>query len=85
TNLVTPNEDGFNDTWYIQNIDLFPGNTVKVYNRAGQQVFTMDDYDNTWGGTFNGSLLPDGTYYYVITFTDSESILKGSVNVLRNK
>ncbi|HLP11025.1 MAG TPA: gliding motility-associated C-terminal domain-containing protein [Flavobacteriales bacterium] len=84
TNLVTPNEDGFNDTWFIQNIDLFPGNSVKVYNRAGQPVFTMDDYDNTWGGTFNGTLLPDGTYYYVITFTDSESVLKGSVNVLRN-
>jgi len=84
TNLVTPNADGFNDTWYIQNIDLFPGNKVRVYNRAGQPVFTMDDYDNTWGGTFKGALLPDGTYYYVVTFADSDSELKGSVNILRN-
>jgi gliding motility-associated-like protein len=84
TNLITPNGDGFNDTWYIQNIDLFPDNRVEVFNRNGQVIFTQDAYDNTWGGTFNGTLVPDGTYYYVITFESSESVLKGSVNVLRN-
>lgn len=84
TNLVTPNGDGFNDTWYIQNIDLFPDNDVTIFNRNGQVVYKMDSYDNSWGGTFNGTLVPDGTYYYIVKFESSESILKGSVNVLRN-
>lgn len=84
TNLVTPNGDGFNDTWYIQNIELFPDNKVQIFNRQGQVVFTQSAYDNSWGGTFNGSLVPDGTYYYVVSFDSSDSILKGSVNVLRN-
>lgn len=83
-NLITPNADGYNDTWYIQNIESFPGNNVKVFNRQGQVVFSADDYDNTWGGTFNGSLVPDGTYYYVLTFSDNDQVLKGSISVLRN-
>lgn len=85
TNLITPNEDGFNDTWYIENIDLFPNNKVEIFNRQGQVVFKMDGYDNTWGGTFNGEILPDGTYYYVLQFTDTGQALKGSVNILRSK
>jgi gliding motility-associated-like protein len=84
TNLITPNGDGFNDTWYIQNIELFPDNRVEIFNRYGQVIFTQDAYDNTWGGTFNGTVVPDGTYYYVVSFESSESVLKGSVNVLKN-
>lgn len=85
TNLITPNEDGFNDTWYIENIQMFPNNKVDVFNRQGQVVFSMDSYDNTWGGTYNGSLLPDGTYYYVLQFPDTGQALKGSINILRSK
>lgn len=84
TNLITPNGDGFNDTWYIQNIELFPDNRIEIFNRNGQVIFTQDAYDNTWGGTFNGTVVPDGTYYYVVSFESSESVLKGSVNVLKN-
>ncbi len=84
-NLITPNGDGFNDVWEIDNLNLFPNNEVVIYNRAGQQVFKMATYDNTWGGTFNGALVPDGTYYYVLRFTDTDQTLKGSLNVLRNK
>lgn len=85
TNLITPNADGFNDTWYIENIELFPANEIQVFNRNGQIVFDMESYDNSWDGTFNGSLLPDGTYYYVLTFTDSDQVFKGSINILSNK
>lgn len=85
TNLITPNGDGFNDTWYVQNIELFPDNEVEIFNRQGQVVYTKSAYDNSWDGTFNGSLVPDGTYYYVLKFTTTDQTFKGSLNVLRNK
>jgi gliding motility-associated-like protein len=37
-----------------------------------------------WDGTYNGDPLPDGTYYYVIEFTDSEDVVKGAVNIIRS-
>lgn len=83
-NLITPNEDGFNDVWVIGNILNYPDNTVTIFNRNGQVVYKMDSYNNLWDGTYNGSKLPDGTYYYVITFTDSDESVKGAVNIIRS-
>jgi gliding motility-associated-like protein len=82
-NMITPNGDGYNDTWYIENIELYTENEVAVYNRNGQEVFSATAYANTWDGTFNGKELPDGTYYYVIRFTDSGKVLKGAITILR--
>lgn len=84
-NLFTPNGDGINDTWYIQNILNFPDNEVLVYNIYGNLVFNKKGYTNDWNGTYNGSLLPDGTYFFVLRFDDSELVLKGSIDILKNK
>lgn len=83
-NLITPNGDGFNDTWIIENIETYPGNTITVFNRNGQKVFEGDAYMNDWDGTFNGNPLPDGSYYYMIEFTDSDIVVKGAVNIIRS-
>ena len=40
---------------------------------------------NDWQGTFNGAPLPDGTYFYVIQINDSNSVLKGSLDILKSK
>lgn len=85
SNLFTPNADGFNDFWYLQDIANFPDNEVTVYNIYGNQVYSKKAYTNDWAGTYNGSELPDGTYYYVLKFDNSDKIIKGSVDILRNK
>lgn len=85
SNTMTPNGDGFNDTWYVENIELYTENQVTVINRNGQEVFSASSYDNTWAGTYNGSPLPDGTYYYVIKFTDTGKVVKGAITILRNQ
>ena len=85
SNLFTPNGDGINDTWYLQDIQKFPDNEVKVYNIYGMEVFSKKGYANDWTGTFNGADLPDGTYFYVLRFENSETIIKGSLDILRNK
>lgn len=85
SNLFTPNGDGINDTWYLQDIQKFPDNEVKVYNIYGMEVFSKKGYSNDWTGTFNGGDLPDGTYFYVLRFENSKTIIKGSLDILRNK
>ena len=86
SNLFTPNGDGINDTWYVQNILNFPENEVFIYNIYGKLVYQKKGYTNDWDGTYNGAPLPDGTYYFVLKFTDPEElIIKGSVDILKNK
>ena len=82
SNLMTPNGDGYNDTWIIQNIENYPKTKVTVVTRQGQEVFTSDSYDNKWDGTNDGTKLPDGTYYYVIKFNGDEKMLKGAITIL---
>lgn len=84
-NLFTPNGDGINDTWYIQDILSYPENEVFIYNIYGNQVYTKKGYTNDWKGTFNGSDLPDGTYFYVLRFDETDIVVKGSVEILKNK
>ncbi|NCD69295.1 gliding motility-associated C-terminal domain-containing protein [Mucilaginibacter agri] len=65
-NTFTPNGDGKNDQWNITNLQTYPNAAVSIYNRSGQQVFQSNGYSVPWGGTYNGSPLPVGTYYYII-------------------
>ncbi len=85
SNLFTPNGDGFNDTWYIQDIQQYTDNEVFVYNIYGNLVFSKKGYTNDWQGSYNGSLLPDGTYYYIVKFNDSNKKFKGSLDIFKNK
>jgi gliding motility-associated-like protein len=86
SNLFSPNGDGINDFWYIEGIQNFPDNEVFVYNIYGNEVYTKKAYTNDWAGTYNGSDLPDGTYFYVIRFdNNSNKIVKGSIDILRKK
>ncbi len=62
--VISPNNDGINDTWFILNIHNYPNVIVKVYNRWGNQVFESKGYNTPWDGSYNGSTLPSGSYYY---------------------
>jgi gliding motility-associated-like protein len=85
TNYFSPNADGYNDAWYIKGIDNFEGSEVFVYNSFGNEVFYKKNYQNDWLGTYNGNLLPDGTYYYVIKLYNPDEVLKGSLDIMRSK
>jgi gliding motility-associated-like protein len=69
---ISPNGDGVNDTWVIENIALHPNNVVKIYNRSGKLVYQMIGYNNTFNGYSNkvnsNSKLPVGPYYFTIEF-----------------
>jgi gliding motility-associated-like protein/uncharacterized repeat protein (TIGR01451 family) len=73
-NVITPNGDGTNDTWYIDCIENFPLNRVLIFDRWGDRINEFENYNNTtiaWNGTNGqGKPVPDGTYYYVLTIRD---------------
>ena len=66
-NALTPNGDGYNDTWVIEGIDNYPSNTVQVFDKWGDIVYEKTNYNNDWDGKGKGgTLVPDGTYFYLI-------------------
>ncbi|MCG8752541.1 gliding motility-associated C-terminal domain-containing protein, partial [Tenacibaculum finnmarkense] len=69
----SPNGDANNDTWVIQNIDRYPNNTVKVFNRWGKKVYYKKGYQNTWDATATdtGTKLPVGSYIYIINLNEA--------------
>ncbi|MBN4051323.1 gliding motility-associated C-terminal domain-containing protein [bacterium AH-315-M05] len=82
SNLMTPNGDDYNDTWYIDNIENYPECEVSIYNRYGNLIYNTSSYKNDWFGTYNGSRLPDGTYYYVLTCPGTDKVFKGGITIL---
>ena len=83
-NIVTPNGDGVNDKWVIPNIDMYPDNEVKVFDKSGRVVFTKRGYNNEWDGTFNGNKLKEDAYLYIIKFNkDGVLPIRGYVTIVR--
>ena len=78
----TPNSDGDNDLFYIANLEKFPDNNLKIYNRYGKIVFSATNYANDWDGTYLGNKVPEGVYYYIL-FDGIDKKYKGSVTILR--
>jgi len=83
TNILTLNGDGINDVWLVENIDMYPGNEVKIFDRAGRVLYSKRGYDNSWNGTVNGSPLAENTYYYIIDFGTNKLKQKGFITLVR--
>lgn len=81
----TPNNDGVNDTWLIENVDVYPRCNVKIYDRFGRIVYEQDAYDNEdgWDGTYAGNPLPASDYWYVINLPESDRQLMGHFTLIR--
>lgn len=82
-NTFTPNRDGINDTWEIENLTKYPNCSVKVFNQWGNQVFISEGYKEPWDGRSNGKELPIATYYYIIELGQNEKPISGSVTIVK--
>ncbi|WPR77747.1 gliding motility-associated C-terminal domain-containing protein [Algoriphagus sp. NG3] len=82
-NVITPNNDGDNDTFEIKGLDKFEKNRIVIINRYGDHVFERDNYQNDWDAPGQTA----GTYYYILTTTDSNGEsheFKGWIQVIKN-
>ena len=81
-----------NDHFHIAGIESYPNNVVRIYNRWGVKVWEAEHYDNirnVFKGISNGRVtveapnkLPQGTYYYVIEYTDERNQQQSKVGWL---
>ena len=85
--FISPNEDGKNDYWVLQNLEEYENAEVFIFNRWGSLVFHDDHYQNDWRGTCNkcssdAEVLPSATYYYkVVTNKKSKSDFTGFIEI----
>jgi len=82
--LITPNGDGVNDKFIIKNVDYYPNNTLKIFDKSGRVIYTQKAYANQWDGTLNGSPLAEGTYYYILDLGTGLGNFKGYINIIRD-
>jgi len=82
-NVITPNGDGINDVFYIENISKYPYSVLTILNRWGNTVYEANGYDNTWDAKDH----PGGTYYYVLYTgngpNNPNKVYKGSITVIK--
>lgn len=80
--VITPNGDGLNDFLHVKNIELYPQNTLIIFNRWGQELLQKRNYANDWDGTINGKPLPTGVYFYIFRIEGNPRPKTGSFTIL---
>jgi len=84
-NTFTPDGDRFNNDFHVSTVGI-QSLQVNIFNRWGEIVFTSNDLNFQWDGTYLGMYVPDGTYTYDVNFiTNSgrDRNVRGHVNVLK--
>ena len=89
-NAFSPDGDGVNDRWEIQGLQDGRAYKLSVFNRWETKVYETTDYQNDWTGTSNvpsfigrDNNLPDGTYFYRLTWTDGTPPMTGFIYIRR--
>lgn len=89
-NAISPNGDGVNDFLRIEYIDVIEEtkkNLVRIFNRWGDEVFVVRNYDNAAnnfkGLNKNGNELPTGTYFFLIQYSSGRKEENGYLHLKR--
>jgi gliding motility-associated-like protein len=69
-NVLTPDGDGQNDFFYVEGLDTYAYNELRIVNRQGNEVFRRKNYRANAESGWMGANLPDGVYFYSLTLKD---------------
>ncbi|GLB54192.1 hypothetical protein NBRC110019_32330 [Neptunitalea chrysea] len=76
---ISPQGDDYNQYFDLTGLNV---SKIEIFNRLGTNVYTYSNYVNEWyGQSDNGELLPVGTYFYVLYFSDGNATKTGWVYV----
>ncbi|MDO1502281.1 T9SS type B sorting domain-containing protein [Winogradskyella maritima] len=64
--FFTPNGDGVNDFWQLNNATQEPLNIIYIFNRFGMLITELSANQRGWDGTFNGKKLPTADYWFIL-------------------
>ncbi|TXC78672.1 cadherin domain-containing protein [Luteibaculum oceani] len=83
--IISPNGDGKNDAFQIENVHLYKDYSLSIYNEAGGLVYQVNrNYSNDWQATYNGKPLETGSYYYVfVSNLNPADMFKGVFSVIK--
>ena len=85
-NGISPNGDGLNDTFVIPDLSTYTEMELTVMDRWGNLVYQNLEYNNNWDGiankgNFNGQILPNGAYYYLLKVDGLSKNLTGFIYI----
>jgi len=79
----TPDGDGYNDTWVLDNIQNYEKAVIQIFNKWGTLIFESGSDYTPWDGSFEGNPLPSATYYYVIDLHKGTAPYTGPVTIVK--
>ena len=80
--MFSPNNDGINDFWEIDNVQSFSTCEFMIFSRNGTIVHQGLPYNNDWNGLKDGTELPEGAYYFTMSCPDGRKE-SGSISIIR--
>uniref|UniRef100_UPI001BFC953B gliding motility-associated C-terminal domain-containing protein n=1 Tax=Echinicola shivajiensis TaxID=1035916 RepID=UPI001BFC953B len=82
-NTFSPNEDGRNDTWGVEELRYQTGVRIMIFERSGNRIFYTEHPEVRWDGTYKGKEMAPGTYFWVIESRGDDKVRRGVLNLLR--
>lgn len=63
--FMTPNDDGYFDTWHVTGASTLPGTVIYIYDRYGKMLTYLTATSKGWDGTYNNENMPATDYWFV--------------------
>ena len=81
--FFTPNDDGFNDSWVVGNLEKYKKTRVQIFDRFGKLIADMPGNGNGWDGTYKDAEMPSTDYWYIIDIEDVDVQYMGHFTLVR--
>ena len=84
--FMTPNEDGYHDTWNIIGIaNGDPTAKIYIFDRYGKLLKQLSIFSEGWDGSYNGKPMPSSDYWFRVEYTENaaKKIFKGHFTLKR--
>ncbi len=84
-NAFSPNQDGFNDVLQVLCSECEQFISLTIYNRWGEVIFNVSNYDQGWDGKYLNEDMPIGSYAYILRYNEDEipGIQQGNITLIR--
>lgn len=82
----TPNYDNLNETFGVVENTTLQFFSLQIYSKWGQLIFSSNDVTKKWDGTFKGKKMPNGSYLWMLNYTNIRGrkfYEQGSVMLIR--
>jgi gliding motility-associated-like protein len=79
-NFVSPNNDGINDIFKIENLESYPDNELIIFDKNGRIIYQANPYNNDW----EAANIQQGTYFYKLLIKQGQNkkIFNGSITIM---